>query len=252
MTDDVDEIEEQELDAAAVQRLLQNYRAAEAGEAREARWRAFSAAEREALQGIGVTGPLVAREGDDEPLKLDGDALRMMDPEARREAKAEFEKVSKRAEGDFRRGLGRLMSGDLDASQETLDKVAQIRDQADNTSDPNERGVLFQRGAQLIQSLNGPDTSRAFNPAQVSKRRQFFDGLTRRQMVTETDVHGHERTFQLDREVSPEQFKDTRPDPFPDEAASIEEYLAWPKEKRLRYVKERPDDYRALLAAADR
>lgn len=251
MSDDIDEIEETpELDAAAVQRLLKNYRAAEIGEAREARWRAFSEKEREALEAIGVSGPMIAIQGDDEPLQLDTDELRKMDPAARREAKEEFERATSTAEVRFKGGLSRLMRGEVDAAQTSLDRLAEIRDEAENAADPNVRSALLQEGARMIASLEAVDRAESMNPTNRTYKRYYRDPLTRRPMVEAVDTQG-KRTYELDQEVSPEQFKAPAPEPLPD-TVTPEEYLKWPADKRHRFVREQPDAYRALLATTDR
>lgn len=175
-----------------------------------------------------------------------------MDRDARREATQEFEATTKRAEGEFQAGLSSLMRGELDASQQTLDQVAAIRDKVAVTVDENERSALLQKGAAIIRSLRDTDDRATFNPSAVQKTRQFFDGLTRRHMLTETDTFGNERTRELDRDDTPEAFVPKRAEPLPDTVPSVEEYLSWPIDKRHRYAREKPEDYRALLTATDR
>lgn len=249
--EEVEELEEQELDHAAIMTLVRNYRAAAPGEAREARWRAFSDQEREALNRAGFVGPMKAPAPGEQDqagvVSLDPKELRRMDPGARREAKAEWERATKEAEGKFASGLKSLMRGDVDVTQETLDAFAKIRDEADATADPNERSIIVQLGVQMLDSLKGADTSRVFNPAAIQRKRQYLDPLTRRPMMQEFDANGNTRTYELSRESQPEQFQSPREAPIENpEQTTVEDYLSWPHPKRMRFIRDHREHFEAI------
>jgi hypothetical protein len=248
--------EQQEPEPLDVQKLQSAYFEARPGADRERRWRAFTEDEREALQGIGIAGPIHAepdeRQAHAEPVaQLLKDELRQMDPTARAEAQAEFEEVTRKAEGDFNAGLNAVMRGQLDASQGTLDLLAKIRDDTATEADPNKRSALLQQGARMIERLRNPDRARVFNPGNVTRRRQYVDPLTGRPMLEETDGLGNSRTVQQTHEQHPELYTKPTPTYSFGEIVSVDEFRSWDYPKQAAFMKQHPDHYEALLHAAE-
>lgn len=232
-----------------IAKLTPAYFAHKPGRDREAHWESLTDDERHVLQTSGIRGPatLLDEELNFQPVVLDTDEIRLMDADMRSEARAEFDKVTKDAEGVLNSGLRAAMRGELDASQDVLDRLATIRDEALWMVDPNERSLLLQRGAAIVEAVRGPKPG--FDPAQVQKQRQFMDPVTRRMMLTETDVSGNQRTTVMTEEANPEQYA-RRPEKLP-EYVSVDEFLSWAPRKRVRFVRERPQGYARLMRAAD-
>lgn len=238
------EIEDEGVTVEAVRKLSRGYWSKTPGREREEYWDGLSDDQLEALKESGLEGPtdIAADELDFKAVTLDDAELRRMDPSARADAKASFKAATKQAEAAFNAGLNSAIRGQLDISQATLDELAALRDQARQTAEPNAYSAIVQKGAALIDALKGP--ARVFDPGNVKRQRQHIDALTKRMMLTETDIHGNERSVELTKEEHPEQFSapaETVPD-----KATVAEFTSWPYPKRVRFIKEHPEQYRIL------
>lgn len=246
--DEEEEQPESTLDPESIRKLSARYRATPVGDAREELWDSLSEDEQEHLEAAGVSGPRYGSLASYKPVTLDKKELRRMDAESRKEARDEFEKVTKKAELDFNAGLGAIMRRELDVDQETLDRLAEIRDDAAKADD-NERSLLLQEGAARIASIREADTSKVFNPGAVQKYRQYVDMLTGKTMVDETDRNGNQRTVEQNREDHASLYV-KQIEELP-EAVTVAEFTSWPYPKRVRFVRERPEQYRVLQLQAE-
>lgn len=246
--DEEEEQPESTLDPESIRKLSARYRATPLGEAREELWESLSEDEQEHLEAAGVSGPRYGSLASYKPVTLDKKELRGMDAESRKEARDEFEKVTARAKATFEAGLKAILRRELDVDQETLDRLAEIRDDAAKADD-NERSLLLQEGAARIAAIRQTDTSKAFNPGNVQKRRQYLDPLTRRMMLDETDGLGNTRTIEQTREEHAELYV-RAPDKLP-EFVTVDEFLTWTPDKQVRFVRERPQGYERLKRQAE-
>lgn len=237
------EIEDEGVTVEELKKLSRGYWSKTPGREREEYWDGLTDDQLEALKESGLEGPtdIAADELEFKAVTLDDAELRRMDPSARADAKASFETATKKAEAVFDAGLKSAMQGQLDVSQEVLDELAEIRDQAQGATG-NDFSALVQKGAALIEALKGP--ARVFDPGNVKKQRQHIDPLTKRMMLTETDIHGNERSVELTKEAHPEQF--SAPAEALPETATVAEFVSWPYPKRVRFAREHPEQYRVL------